>query len=510
VLDLLLPQVRRFLREALDPEAIDREARLPADVLTRAADLGLFGITIPEEHGGLGLSLGDCCSVVGEIARVDRSLATTVGLHSGLGTRGLVELGSDELRGRWLAELATGERIGAFCATEPQAGSDLTAMRTTATVEGSELVLHGEKAYVTNGGFAGLFTVLARTPGLGGARGTSLLLVPRETPGVEIGPEEHKLGIRGSSTVTVRFDGARVPLDSVVGTPGRGLEHAHRILQWGRTIMSAGCIGTARAALDATLDHVRARRQFGKAIGQFDASRAHVAWMAGHLYAMEALVEHVSALEQRGEPIPVESAAAKVVCSEGAWEICDRAIQLHGAMGFLEDTGVARMLRDCRVTRIFEGANDVLLVHAGTAVAGAPKSTPRRVHREPEGALRTWSRRWATLDQHLDAELAQARKRHGVGLVRRQLLLRRFAQSHALLLAASAALERARRHRGPVDEALAVSAVSHLLAEADARLSASMRGEEDTLRDRRLTDFLYEGTEHDVPPRPRAVQEVLR
>jgi acyl-CoA dehydrogenase len=434
-LRLVLDQVRRFGR-TLDSATMDREATIPPEVLSQAAHLGLFGLTIPEGHGGLGLHLGAACQVVSELATFDRSVATTVGLHCGLGVRGLVEMGTPAQQDRWLPVLARGELIASFCATESGAGSDLTSVRTRARREGERLILDGEKAYVTNGAWAGLYVVLASTPGMGGARAWSLLCVPRGTPGLHVGAEEHKLGIRASSTTSVRFDGARLPLDCVLGAPGEGMAHANRLLAWGRTLMSAGCVGTARAALAQTLAHVSTRRQFGRSLIAFEPVRMHVATMGSLLWAMEALLDHAAACEVRGQGIPMASAAAKVFCSEGVFDICDRALQLHGAMGFVEDTGVARMMRDCRVTRIFEGANDVLLGHIATGVVATAPGTHRRLHRCGEGTG------WDEGDARLRAAMDSMRRRKGLALVREQCLLRAFGEAHVLLLAASAALAR--------------------------------------------------------------------
>lgn len=412
VLAVALDQVRRFLAREVDADAIDREARIPPATVGAAARAGLFGLTIPGEYGGAGLSLKATCRVIEELARGDRSVAIMAGLHAGLGSRPLVELGAPALKDRYLPAMAAGERVASFAATEAGAGSDLAAVRTTGTIEGDAVRLVGEKSYVTNGGFAGVFTVLARTPGLGGARAWSLVCVPREAPGVTVGPEEHKLGIRGSSTVTVRFDDVRVPRDHLVGEVGRGLDHAHRALAWGRTILSAGCVGTARAALDATVAHVASRRQFGRPIGAFGATQGHVADMAARLYAMESLVREVGESEAAGAPIDRASSVAKVFCSEAAFEACDAAVQLHGALGFIEPAGVARLLRDCRITRIFEGANDVLLTHLGASEL-ARKRTTAADATKAEHELTALTRRWA--DQHKLRIFRTPRLLHALG-----------------------------------------------------------------------------------------------
>jgi alkylation response protein AidB-like acyl-CoA dehydrogenase len=423
VLELLLPQVARFLAREVDSEAIDRDERIPMSVREGAGRLGLFGLTIPIEDGGSGLSLAAACRVVSEIARVDRSVAIMIGLHAGLGTQGIVQHGTAELRRAWLPRLASGEVIASFAATEASAGSDLGSIRTVGIPVAQGLRIDGEKSYVTNGGFAGLFTVLVRTPGLGGERACSVVCVPRDLPGVQIGREEEKLGIRGSSTVTVRFDGAIIPWSHVLGEAGRGIALTNGLLAWGRTLMSAGCVGTARAALDSTLDHVRSRRQFGRAIGEFGATRAHVAYMGARAHAMAAIVRDVAKVHGRGESIETASIVAKVFTSDSAFDLCDRAIQLHGALGFLESTGVARQLRDCRITRIFEGANDVLLVRLGAARLATRAPLTRS---DEEGVL-------DVLARQLDLCTEELRARLGIGAIRKQVLLQRLGRAEIAL-----------------------------------------------------------------------------
>lgn len=474
--ELLLPEVARFMKERVDGYVIDREGAIPGTVRSGLARLGLFGMTIPAAYGGAGLSLGAACRVVAEIARADRAVAIMVGLHAGLGTRGLVDLGTAALRMRWLPRLASGDCVASFGATEASAGSALTAVRTTGRVVDGHLLLDGEKSYVTNGGFAGLFTVLARTPGLGGERAHSLVCVPADAPGVRRGSEEDKLGIRGSSTVTVTFDGVRVPLDHVLGEPGKGLEQANGLLAWGRTLMSAGCVGAARGALDATLGYVRDRRQFGSPIGEFAATRAHVAWMAARVHAMESLVRSVGEAHASGASIETDSTVAKVFCSEGAFDVCDRAVQLHGALGFLEPTGIARMLRDTRITRIFEGANDVLLVRIGTAALaqGAPG------HASGDGDVDDLVRR-------IGAAARDISDRQGVGAVRHQLALQRLARALVCARAAQACLAGGWN----VDPALARHAVRTLVAEGADWLSKLRGADADEADARELTDRMY-------------------
>jgi alkylation response protein AidB-like acyl-CoA dehydrogenase len=472
ILELLLPQVARFLAREVNGDTIDREKYIPKSVREGAARLGLFGLTIPIGDGGSGLSLAAACRVVSEIARVDRSVAIMIGLHAGLGTQGIVQHGSAALRREWLSRLASGEAIASFAATEASAGSDLGSIRTIGVPTASGLRIDGEKSYVTNGGFAGLFTVLVRTPGLGGERACSVVCVPRDFPGVHIGSEEEKLGIRGSSTVTVRFDGAIVPWDHVLGEAGRGIELTNGLLAWGRTLMSAGCVGTARAALDTTLGYVGSRRQFGRTVSEFGATRAHVAYMGARVHAMEAIVRDVGTMQGRGESIEIASTVAKVFTSDSAFEICDRAVQLHGALGFLESTGVARQLRDCRITRIFEGANDVLLVRLGAArlATRAPLASS-----DEEGVLEVLARR-------IDACIEQLRTRLGIAAIRKQIVLQRLARAEIALTVGRAMVR---------NQPLGQYAIAQLAAEGHEAVASIRRAERDEDEASVIAELLY-------------------
>lgn len=365
----IVREVRAFCRARVDSARIDREARIDPELLTALADQGLFGLTVPEEFGGVGLPLAGVAEVIAELAAHDGSVGTCVGLHSGLATHALLHEGSPELRARYFPEVALGKRVLAFAATESSAGSDIGSVRTTLRREGSELRLRGGKCYVTNGGLAGLITVLAASPGLGGARaGHTLVLVDPRWPGVHRGVEERKLGLKGSSTISIELDDVVIPEDHVIGAPSMGLAYTHRALEWGRTLMAAGCLGTARGALAAADEHVRTRTQFGRTLIEFPLVRTSIAEMRGEICAIERTLARVTARDDLAMP----SVIAKLLASEGASRVVDRAVQLFGGAGFIEDAGIARRFRDVRVTRIFEGANDVLRLHLGSEMLRVP------------------------------------------------------------------------------------------------------------------------------------------
>jgi alkylation response protein AidB-like acyl-CoA dehydrogenase len=360
-----LAELDRFLVANIDARKVDADHRLPAHIVPALAELGVFGVSIPEAYGGTELGLAGACAIVDTLARRDRAVATTVGLHLGLGTRGLVAFGSEDQKSRWLPDLASGRRLAAFSTTEANAGSDLSRLSTRARVDGDRVTVDGEKIYVTNGGLAQIYTVAVATDGYGDQlAGRALMILERSDRGFTVGPEEDKLGLRGSSTTTLRFDGVEVGLDRLIGPPGHGPDQLAHVLAWGRTAMAAGCCGTAEAALDKTIAHVEIRRQFGKPLAAQPVVRVQLADMAATLHTMRAMVratvEATHALER--ERI---SLATKVFASEGDWQICDMAVQLHGGSGYIEETGVPLLLRDARITRIFEGANDVLVARLG-------------------------------------------------------------------------------------------------------------------------------------------------
>ncbi|MFO0696875.1 MAG: acyl-CoA dehydrogenase family protein [Polyangiales bacterium] len=496
-LELLLPEVRRFAR-TLDSARIDREASLGADVIAAAADLGLFGLAIEVEHGGLGLDLGETCEVIATVAEHDRSVATSLGLHAGLGSRPLVTLGSDAQKRRYLPSMASGACVASFAATEAGAGSDLMAIRTTIAEDASSFVLEGEKHYVTNGGFAGVFTVLARGPLGHGKSAHSLVCVPRERTGLTIGKEEEKLGLKGSSTVSVAFDGVRLAKEDLLEPAGHGMEQAHAALAWGRTLMSAGSVGLARAAFSAAREHVRTRRQFGRTLGSFGAVKAQLAEMAARLFAMEALVDEVGRREREGRAIASLSSSAKVFCSEGSHALADRSVQLHGALGYLEDSGVPRLLRDCRVSRIFEGANDVLLVLAGTELLG--RNALPELPSLPSPDLADARDAWASTVEELGRTVEEAKRRHGLRLVREQTWLASVARAQIGLEAAAAALARPATTT-ELGAMLARHAVTILVSEARRSLGHAARSFTVAADEQRLASALLESFDPALPAR---------
>jgi alkylation response protein AidB-like acyl-CoA dehydrogenase len=447
-IEMIAESIRRFGERNIDEARIDAEARIPPDLLQKMAEMGLFGLTIEKEYGGVGLSMKGACRVCECLAQLDRSVSVTVGLHAGLGLRGLNYFGSQELKERYLPDLATGKLIAAFSITEPDAGSDIASVRTTAVEDGDELVINGSKCFVTNGSFAGITTIVARTPGLmGSRRGHSLILVPLDRPGIQRDKEEHKLGIKGSSTCSIHFEDVRVPKNHILGRPSRGLDHMNHVLSWGRTLMAGGCIGLAASAFRRSIEQVTNRRQFNRPIGEFGMVREMLARMRFLVYAMESTIRLTTHLEdEQPESIVWESSVAKVFNSESAWQVADDAVQLHGGSGFIEETGVARLLRDCRITRIFEGANELLRFHLAAAAytwKPGPLLESPRLKPHLDASLQECGQVFDTILPKLAGILKTKKKTHGLKIFQRQMDQRKIADVAISLYVMLAVLVRA-------------------------------------------------------------------
>jgi acyl-CoA dehydrogenase family protein 9 len=478
-LALLRESLEDFSRERIDARRIDEEAHIPPEVLSGLAELGVFGIQVPEEQGGFGASTTFYCKVFETLSQFDMSVATMLGAHASIGLKGLLLFGTPEQKRVFLPALASGKKLAAFALTEPGAGSDAAGIRTRAAYDTArdEYVLDGTKIWITNGGVAGLYTVFARTEveEFGEKRDRiSAFLVPRETPGVSTGPEEHKLGIKGSSTTEVHFAGARVPAANLLGPKGKGFKVAMEVLNSGRLGLAAGCVGGGRAVLRQALVHAQERKQFGKALVEFELIREKLAGMDLGIYAMESVVYLTSGLVDRGvRDYSLESAICKVYCSETIWRIVNEALQIAGGMGYMKEYPYERMLRDSRINLIFEGTNEILrlysaltgLEHPGEVLKEVGRAlkhpigqlgvlteyASRRVKRtigRPElrglhPALEEQRERFEEYVGELAGRVEWALRRHGKGIVERQLLLRRFADAAIDLYVMATVLSRA-------------------------------------------------------------------
>jgi acyl-CoA dehydrogenase family protein 9 len=363
-----LGSFRGFVREKVDPARFDREKRIPTEVVRGLADLGIFGLTIPEAYGGYGFSSAAYCRVMEEVGRTDASLGILIGGHQSIGLKALLLFGTDEQKARWLPALAAGEKIAAFALTEAEAGSDAASIRTTARYdpERKEFVLDGSKHWISNGGIAGFFTLFAKDVALEATdehRRITAFAVTTDLPGLEIGAEEKKLGLKGSSTVSLILKDLRVPASHVIGQRGAGFKVAVEVLNTGRTSLGAGCLGGCKAMMREAALHARDRRQFGTRIADFELIREKFARMVVNTYALESLVYLTSGLVDRGlSDYALEGAACKVFGTETVWSVINDALQIAGGNGFMEEYPYERALRDSRVNMIFEGTNEILRV----------------------------------------------------------------------------------------------------------------------------------------------------
>ncbi len=482
LLPAMLAEVGSFCREHVDGERIDREGRLGEELLSAVAERGWFGLTVPERFGGAGLSLAAATRVVSELASHNGSLGTCVGLHSGLAMHALLHRGSEAQQQRHLPGVAAGQTILSFAATEPNAGSDISGVRTTLS-ERDGLRLDGSKCFVTNGGLCGLVTVLARSPGLGGARaGHTLVLVDPRAAGVSRSGEEHKMGLKGSSTVSMDFDDLELSPANVLGEPSRGLDYAHQALCWGRTFMAAGCLGSARAALEAAREHTQVRQQFGRTLSRFQLVREALAKSRAEVYAIESTLRLVCALGDSGAgDLALPSTMLKVLASDGAWSVTDSSLQLLGGTGYIEDAGMARRLRDVRVTRIFEGANDVLRLSLASASLAWPIAKLAGLQFEaPSPELEQEALAFNATFADAVSALGTLKKRFGFRLFEQQAVSAALAETWIALFAARAMLLRPAE-----DPALARLAVRLQLHRAARALG-------DTERDATLVALLDE------------------
>jgi acyl-CoA dehydrogenase len=353
----------RFVRERLRPiEAkVAEDDAIPAEVIAEMRELGLFGLSIPEEYGGLGLSLSDEIEVMFAFCQTSPAFRSAFGTNVGIGSQGLVIDGTAAQKAKYLPRLATGELVASFCLTEPDAGSDAASLKTSARMDGDAYVLNGTKRYITNAPHAGLFTVMARTDaGNKGAGGISAFAVEAGTPGVHVGKPDKKMGQQGAKIADVIFEDARVPAANLIGgIEGKGFKTAMKVLDRGRLHISSVCVGVATRLLEDSVAYARERKQFGQAIGEFQLVQAMLADCKTELYAAQCMVRDAARRFDAGENVSTEAACAKYFCSEMVGRVADRAVQIHGGAGYVADYGIERFYRDVRIFRIYEGTSQI-------------------------------------------------------------------------------------------------------------------------------------------------------
>ncbi len=360
--DALRRMIREFAENEVAPIAaeIDREHRVPMDVLRKLGETGLLGVCFPQEYGGMEAGETGYCILMEELGRVCTSTATNVGAHIGIGAMAIHLDGSEEQKRKYLTPLARGEKFAAFGLTESNAGSDAANISTRAVRDGDEWVINGGKIYITNGGYADIITVMAVTdPTLGARGGITAFIVETDWPGFEVAREEDKMGIRGTSTAELVFDDLRVPHENVLGKVGEGFVTFMKSLDMGRLTLGAACLGGSQAALDWSIDWARTREQFGEPLAHKQSIQWMIADMATELEALRSLVYRVAWLVDTGQPFTRLAAMCKLYGSEVASRAIDRAVQIHGALGYSRDYPIERAFRDARIAEIFEGTNEI-------------------------------------------------------------------------------------------------------------------------------------------------------
>ena len=362
-LNIILESVRRFFAANVDSAAIDRDEKLPPEVLAGLKALGLFGMTIPVEYGGAGLTATGSARIMQEVGGLDPSIAVTLGGHLSIGLKGILLFGTEAQKRKYLPKLATGEWTAAFALTEPGAGSDAAAIQTRAEpAPNGGFVLNGSKIWITNGGFADVFTVFARTsPADEGAKPRITAFIVERAFGVKSGPQEHKLGIRGSSTTEVFFENVHVPAENVLGEVGRGFKVAMEVLNSGRLGLASGCVGGCRRLIKMAVERVDERKAFGRSIGEFGLIKDKIAWMMAETYALESMTYLTTGLvDAKVADYSIESAICKISGSETFWNVVNETLQIAAGVGYMREYPYERYLRDSRINLIFEGTNEIL------------------------------------------------------------------------------------------------------------------------------------------------------
>ncbi len=361
-INILLDTLRRFVRERLVPreaEVSDTDA-IPADVVAGMKELGLFGLSIPEEFGGMGLSMEEEVLAGFEITWASPAFRSLMATNNGIGAQGIVIDGTPEQQQRYLPRLATGEIIGSFCLTEPDSGSDAASLRTSARRDGDSYVLNGTKRFITNAPEAGIYTVMARSSDVPGADGISAFIVERGTPGLSLGHVDAKMGHKGSHTCDVIFEDCRIPAANLIGgKEGVGFKTAMKVLDKGRLNIAAASVGAAQRMLFDAVNYARERKQFGKPIGDFQLIQAMLADSKTEIYAARSMLLDAARRRDDGHNVNLEAACAKMFASEMCGRVADRAVQIFGGAGYLAEYGIERLYRDVRLFRIYEGTTQI-------------------------------------------------------------------------------------------------------------------------------------------------------
>lgn len=479
---MLLDAYREFAEAHLDGGKFDREHRVPPEIRAQLGEMGILGLTIPEEHGGAGLGYTTYCRIMEETNRHCGATAVVIGGHQSIGIKALLLHGTEEQKRAWLPKLATGEWFAAYALSEPEAGSDPASMSTRAEEQpDGSYVLTGQKIWITNGGFANFMTVFAKSADADGKpKVTCFVLTPDEmASGFRRGAEEKKMGLRGSSTTQIFFDGCRVPAKNILGEKGRGLKVAFEVLNYGRTSLAAGCVGASKRVLEEASRHAKDRVQFGQPIASFELIQAKLAEMTSDIHATESIAYLTTGMADRGdEDFSLEGAACKVFATEAHWRTCNHGVQIAGGIAYVEEYPYERFLRDARINMIFEGTNEILhhfiamngLRAPGAAIAEIAKSSAPT----PEALLEAGRRLCGVEDgrtfpglsdeiadevraleagtRALGAATASSLTQHGKDIVARELVQERLAEAAMNLYVGFACAARASMPGRSADE----------------------------------------------------------
>ncbi|MBR1644996.1 MAG: acyl-CoA dehydrogenase [Bacteroidales bacterium] len=359
--ELFLQMIREFAEKEVKPLAaeIDEEERFPIETVQKMAEIGLMGIPIPKQYGGAGGTNIMYGMAVEELSRVCATTGVVLSAHTSLCCAPILENGTEEQKMKYLPKLASGEWIGAFGLTEPNAGTDAAGQQTMAVLEGDEWVLNGSKIFITNGGYAHVYVIFAMTDKSLGTKGISAFIVEKGDPGFSIGKKEKKLGIRGSATTELIFEDCRIPKDRQLGQLGKGFGIAMKTLDGGRIGIASQALGIAQGAMDETIKYTKERKQFGRSISQFQNTQFQMADLETKVQAARLLVRSAHYKKDHGMPYSTDAAMAKLFCAETAMEVTTKAVQFHGGYGYTREYPVERMMRDAKITEIYEGTSEV-------------------------------------------------------------------------------------------------------------------------------------------------------
>ena len=359
--NLFLQMIREFAQKEVKPLAaeIDEMERFPEETVRKMGEIGLMGIPVPVEYGGAGGTNQIYTMAVEELSKVCATTGVVLSAHTSLCIAPIMEHGTDEQKQKYLPKLASGEWLGAFGLTEPNAGTDAAGQQTTARLEGDNYILNGSKIFITNAQYAHVYIVMAMTDKSMGTRGISAFIVEKDMPGFTIGKKEKKMGIRGSATCELIFENCVVPKENLLGKEGKGFAIAMKTLDGGRIGIASQALGIAQGAIDETVKYTKERKQFGRSIAQFQNKQFQMADLKTKVEAARLLVRRAAAKKDSGEPYSVDAAMAKLFCAEVAMEVTTKAVQFHGGYGYTREYPVERMMRDAKITEIYEGTSEV-------------------------------------------------------------------------------------------------------------------------------------------------------